>query len=156
MNYGKNSPHAVGHRTLLMRTCPECGLTLPGSRFQMRHNPGTNSNARVRVCNSCLFKRKPEEAQQQRADSATEYRREHQRASIQGATKSGQPWTESELREVYESTETASVLAQRLRRTQYSIYCARNQIGTRKTDEEREQFFMTFKDRKGRTHRRPM
>jgi hypothetical protein len=60
---GPNSPFSVGPRTLLARTCSECGVLADGESFAIL-NRGTKNEARRRVCHLCtnaLKKRNREE-----------------------------------------------------------------------------------------------
>ena len=60
---GPRSPFSVGSRTLLARTCVDCGELVDGDSFPLL-NKGTAKEARRKVCHNCHNARKKRDREQ--------------------------------------------------------------------------------------------
>jgi hypothetical protein len=89
------SPLKMGARPLLAKTCPSCGLLLQAKWF------GKNSKKWSRDCTRCISKakkgtRKYNNSPEYKA-KIREAKRKYQELTLPGASRKGQPWTESDM-----------------------------------------------------------
>lgn len=115
-------PHTVGRRTLLARTCRECGELCPGASFS-----SSGSGHRGFVCGSCKWQGLDE------TQRAIIYGRDSRRNAkfVPIATHYGEQWTGPQLELVVTRTDLTNVeLAKMLGRTPAAISTARQKAKT--------------------------
>lgn len=114
------SPHRIGKRRLLARTCFNCGLLLDGSWF-WRNSHGWHS-----ACARC-FKQSEKPMDRDRGDGG----RRLQELSLPHARKHGQEWVESDHGVLADETLTVFEKAVRLQRTYFATHSAISKNGYR-------------------------
>lgn len=124
---GGKSPHHVGRRTLLAKTCPKCGLLLTAKWFSRR---GDQSGALRGDCIRCEVQQggQPEirKAAAERSKSATARRSEQNFQKLQAITREkahhhGQPWVEADHAILDDPESTILSKALRLGRTYSAV-----------------------------------
>lgn len=119
-----NGKVTIGPRTLLARTCEECGELRPGGVFAT-----VAGGYKAAICSGCNSRRRRARSPEQRekeSRQALAHRVEQNNLSLATATRSGQPWTGVELEVIATHPDLSiATLAQMLGRTHNSIRQAR-------------------------------
>lgn len=111
-------PWYVGPRTLLARTCNDCGLLMPRSSF-----PRGGGGERGHVCHSCVTLSLTPQQRQARAVWADRQLQQKQDATRDTARRHGQHWTGAELEIALREDISTMEAAVMLGRT-YAATCA--------------------------------
>lgn len=114
------SPHRIGKRRLLARTCFNCGLLLDGSWFWR------NSNGWHTACARC-FKQSPQPADRDRGDGGKRL----QAMSLPHAHRHRQEWVSSDHEILADETLSVIEKALRLERTYFATHSAVTRNGYR-------------------------
>ena len=138
---GYYNPNNPGQRTLLARTCAECGKFLPAKFFKGRKG-NTKHNSGTRTCIRCLNSKR---------NNAKSTNDRLQAATLETAVNIGKEWVASDdeyLREAHERNEPLVVSAIKLGRTYYSVSARAVNIGLEKRpslgDPDAEQWRILF------------
>lgn len=92
-----DSPHAIGQRALLARTCWKCGLLLDGSWFYPVRNRKTGNSTWSARCVRCLGQPTPGQTRRQprpRPHGEARYRQAMAAITQPRATRTGEPYGE--------------------------------------------------------------
>jgi hypothetical protein len=125
-----NDPNAVGERTLLARTCPDCGLLLDASWFgRTQWTTPRRGYMRTPVwrakCTKCRQRQAGPRTNQSRSAEDRDAYREHMQALTRArATRDGFPYTESDYVILANPNLTNLAKAYTLRRTYVAIVTA--------------------------------
>jgi hypothetical protein len=112
------SPHRVGKRPLVARTCAGCGLLLDASWFWR------NQNGWHTKCASC-FVQSEKPADRDRGDGGKRL----QALSLPNATRRGQEWTEADMAVLSDEALTVFEKATQTRRTYFGAMSATTRYG---------------------------
>lgn len=113
---GHKKAHTVGRRSLLAKTCPQCGLLLAAHWF------GLDNRKLWRVaCVRCQPKRERDTRTPTRSqkDAARAFAKKLQAASLPGAERAREPWLDSDHEVLRDPDLTVIEKAIRLGRTYY-------------------------------------
>lgn len=119
VTFGGNwSPFMPGPRTLLSKTCPECGLLLPAKWFQYFRN-----GANLKTCKRCHVASKPKPKREPRDTKRYNARwfAKVQAITAPNATNSRNPWTEADEKVAADPSLTNLEKALKLKRTYASV-----------------------------------
>jgi hypothetical protein len=123
VTFGKQvSPHFVGRRALVAKTCEECGLLLDATWF--RKTAGKDAPWDLR-CLKCTYRRKNgmRYARQKKTGTTVQdksFTKRLQAKSLETAIRRGQPWLESDVLVLSDPDLTHFEKAIRLNRTYYA------------------------------------
>ena len=120
-----SSPMVIGARSLLAKTCPDCGLLLQANWFHSNTNGG-----RTTVCSACKNKVRPPRPRQKDAENRRRTRESSSRfqaLTVAGASKTRQPWTDADFAVLEDPDLTVLQKALTLHRTYHATvsYCAK-------------------------------
>jgi uncharacterized Zn finger protein (UPF0148 family) len=85
-------PNVIGGRTLLAKTCPACGLLLDRSRFNWSKRSWST------VCMACGSKKRRFDYPEEERIRTKAHQKRLQSASMEHAVRSGQRWTEQDVK----------------------------------------------------------
>lgn len=117
----------LGSRTLVAKTCADCGEMLDAERF---HRGATSYDA---VCYGCRYRRDWARltSEEQRAKKRSDWRRDGERnRTTRDRERHGHLWTSWELELVVRSDLTAAEVAERVGRTIAAVEFARHRAHT--------------------------
>lgn len=114
----------IGLRTVLAKTCPKCGLLRSGEWF------GVNKGVCAAHCRTCSSDSARHYADTEMRDSrAAAYRASAQAITAANATRSGQEYTDSDIRVLEDRTLTDFQKALALKRSYAAASTARRSMG---------------------------
>jgi hypothetical protein len=120
---GPNSPFSAGSRTLLARTCLNCGVLADGDSFPLL-NRGTKNEARRKICHHCTNAKKKRYREERGIGTPP-------RPEARLQTSKYKVWTADEDNYLRENvgTQTYEDMAVALGRSLNSVYARRGILG---------------------------
>lgn len=131
--YPTKSPHHVGRRRLLAKTCPSCGLFLDAEWWSRQSNGSLRHH-----CMKCLSvatvrsqreRGRPSTSSRDGGASARKFARKLQDLSLAHAVNRGKEWTEADMPTLSDPDLTAIEKALKLGRTYFATHTACQSFG---------------------------
>src|SRR4051794_3295840 len=125
----RNGVPLVGERILVAKTCWDCGLLRDAKHFTKPKGRTWNPH-----CGSCKARKYRQSVKAREVYSVTvrSIERKHQKESVGGATRSGTPYTEADIKYITKALKegmTHYEIAEKLGRSFYSIKSATTRYG---------------------------